>query len=108
MQHGIRDSRPVQAYQKWMNRIPQTYREFVLGESVDKVPSLEQDPHKLALLKHYRSLMPLAMEARKPIFHLTASEGAIGAHANAVKNCREDFEELARNILDSVQYTMGA
>ena len=28
----------------------------------------ENDPYCLATLKHYRSLMPLAMEARKPCF----------------------------------------
>ncbi len=105
MQHGIRDSRPVQAYQKWMNRIPQTYREYVLGESGDEVPKVDSDPHMLALLKHYRSLMPLAMEARKPIFHLTASDGAIGSNANAVGRCREEFEELALKIQKSVGFT---
>ena len=105
MQHGIRDSRPVQAYQKWMDRIPRTYRESVLGECGDKIPNLEHDPHRLALLKHYRSLMPLAMEARKPIFHLTASDGAIGSNANAVGRCREDFEKLALKIQKSVGFS---
>ena len=32
MQHGIRDSRPVKAYQCWMERIPETYRVAVLDE----------------------------------------------------------------------------
>jgi len=26
MQHGVRDSRPVNAYQRWMDRIPGVYR----------------------------------------------------------------------------------
>ncbi|WP_205744342.1 AAA family ATPase [Dyella sp. M7H15-1] len=30
MQHGVRDSRPVKAYQRWLNRIPAVYRESVL------------------------------------------------------------------------------
>jgi hypothetical protein len=29
--------------------------------------------------------MPMAMEARKPIFSLNSADGAIGAHAEAVK-----------------------
>ncbi|WP_341581293.1 AAA family ATPase [Marinobacter metalliresistant] len=32
MQHGIRDSRPVKAYMRWMDRIPFVYREAVLDE----------------------------------------------------------------------------
>ncbi|MEZ5602007.1 MAG: ParA family protein, partial [Candidatus Competibacteraceae bacterium] len=32
MQHGIRDSRPVKAYQRWMERIPSIYRTAVLDE----------------------------------------------------------------------------
>lgn len=33
MQHGMRDSRPVKAYQRWMDKIPQLYRTAVLGET---------------------------------------------------------------------------
>jgi len=32
MQHGMRDNRPVKAYQRWMNKIPAAYRNSVLGE----------------------------------------------------------------------------
>ena len=49
-------------------------------------------------LKHYRSLMPLAMEAHKPMFHLNPADGAIGAHVSAVRDCSTDFLELARKI----------
>src|SRR5664279_1793201 len=99
LQHGIRDSRHVQAYQRWMNRIPATYRKALLDADPDQGPSaVVDDPHCLALLKHYRSLMPLAMEAHKPIFHLKPVDGAIGAHVEAVKNCSDDFELLAKRI----------
>jgi hypothetical protein len=98
MQHGIRDSRPVKAYQRWMDRIPSVYREAVLEEL--PVPDLvvEKDPYNLALLKHYRSLMPLARDARKPMFFLTQKDGAIGAHVEAVRNCYDDFHRLAEKI----------
>lgn len=99
MQHGIRDSRPVKAYQRWMDKIPQTYRVSVLGESTKgKIPAPENDPYALALLKHYRSLMPLAMEANKPMFFLKSADGAIGSHLEAVANCYKDFKRLASKI----------
>ncbi|MCX6178758.1 MAG: AAA family ATPase [Chlorobiales bacterium] len=101
MQHGILDTRPVKAYKRWMNQIPDVYRKAVLD--VDEpitlfLPSIAQDPYCLSLLKHYRSLMPMAMEARKPIFFLKSADGAIGAHIEAVKNCFMDFQKLAGKI----------
>ncbi|HET7500400.1 MAG TPA: ParA family protein [Kofleriaceae bacterium] len=69
LQHSIRLDRPMHAYDLWMNRIPEVYATYVL----DKTPATTQpssDPHCLGLLKRYGSLMPMAQEARKPIFHL--------------------------------------
>ena len=98
MQHGIRDSRPVKAYQRWLDRIPQTYRESVLIEEASGNISVADDPYMLALLKHYRSLMPMAMEANKPIFFLKSADGAIGSHQEAVASCYLDFKKLAAKI----------
>lgn len=98
MQHGILDSRPVKAYKRWMDRIPGVYREAVLDEEAHLSPTVAEDPYCLALLKHYRSLMPMAMEARKPIFFLKSADGAIGAHIEAVRSCYVDFQKLASKI----------
>jgi chromosome partitioning protein len=98
LQFGIRDSRPVAAYDQWAKRIPATFREKVLELPADGAASPESDPNCLGLLKHYRSLMPMAMEARKPIFHLKSADGAIGAHTYAVKSCEDEFKELADRI----------
>ena len=79
----------MKAYQRWMDKIPPVYRTAVLGETlVGVVPKVENDKNCLAQLKHYRSLMPLAMEAHKPMFHLKPADGAIGAHVEAVRDCR--------------------
>jgi len=42
--------------------------------------------------------MPLAQEARKPMFHLKPADGAIGSHMRAVQDAYRDFEKLARII----------
>jgi chromosome partitioning protein len=106
MQHSVKENRPVKAYLRWMNRIPSVYRESVLGEeNLSLVPKVEKDPHKLSLLKHYRSLMPMAMEARKPIFFLKPADGVIGAHTEAVKECYDDFLNLARIIAKNTGVT---
>ncbi|WP_206950780.1 ParA family protein [Trinickia acidisoli] len=98
MQHGVRDSRPVKAYQRWMDRIPGVYRNAVLDKPVAKPPVVEKDPFCLSLLKHYRSLMPLAMDAHKPMFFLKPADGAIGAHVEAVRACYDDFLTLGKRI----------
>ena len=91
--------------QDWVNHIPAEYLESVLGEDAIAAPAIERDPNCLALLKHYRSLMPMAMEARKPIFHLKPADGAIGAHAIAVQNCYRDFKALALEIAEKCSIT---
>jgi chromosome partitioning protein len=100
MQHAVRLDRPVKAYGKWMARIPFTYREAVLSENTTNNPSVERDPHCLATLKHYRSLMPMAQEARKPMFFLKPVDGAIGAHVKAVTDYYHDFKALATQIAE--------
>ena len=98
MQHAVRADRPVKAYQKWMKRIPEVYRNEVLNDDTAYVPTSTGDPECLATLKHYRSLMPMAQEALKPIFYLKAADGALGGHIYAVQECYEDFKRLASAI----------
>jgi cellulose biosynthesis protein BcsQ len=100
LQHSIRLDRPVKAYEKWIARIPKVYAEKVLDKSALPGVTITNDPECLSLLKHYRSLMPMAQEAVKPIFHLKPADGAIGAHVSAVSACYQDFESLANKILE--------
>ena len=80
MQHAEKMGRPVRAYKRWAERIPQVYSEEVLGEE----PISTGNGNRLGLVKHYRSLMPMAQEAHKPIFHLLPADGAIGSHQKGV------------------------
>jgi chromosome partitioning protein len=98
LRHGVRLSRPVRAYTRWLDRIPQEYRRSVLAQDGSGAPAIEQDPHCLAMLRNYNSLMPLAQEARKPIFFLKPADGAIGSHAQAAQKAYADFKELATAI----------
>ena len=103
MQHGISATRPVKAYRKWMDRIPNVYREAVLNTSaMASPPIVEEDQYCLSLLKHYRSLMPMAMAAHKPIFFLKSADGAIGSHMEAVRSCYTDFKKLATKIAEKI------
>jgi cellulose biosynthesis protein BcsQ len=101
-QHSVRLDRPVKAYDKWVNRIPAVYRQAVLSEELETDLKPTDDPYCLATIKHYRSLVPMAQEHRKPIFNLTSADGAIGSHANAVHDAGKDFRELAKKIAQKI------
>ena len=101
MQHSERLSRPVQAYKKWADRIPSTYRQSVLQKPATQ-GLLPDDDDCLAKLKHYRSLVPMAREVRKPIFKLTTADGAIGSHSYAAQDALSDFKALAIAILTRI------
>jgi cellulose biosynthesis protein BcsQ len=101
-QHSVRLDRPVKAYDRWIAKIPAVYRRAVLNVPEEPGLGIEQDPHCLILLKHFRSLMPLAQEARKPMFHLKPADGAIGSHIEAVKSVDRDFTHLATTIAERI------
>jgi chromosome partitioning protein len=45
----------------------------------------------------------MGQEARKPIFHLTSADGAIGSHAQAVQEAYKDFELLANKLIERMK-----
>ena len=99
-QHGVRLSRPVKACDRWARQVPAEYSRSVLN---DRPPAVALDPqadeHCIATVKHYRSLIPLAQDARKPIFSLSAGDGALGSHAVAARDAFRDFRTLVENLL---------
>ncbi|MCZ2096753.1 MAG: AAA family ATPase [Anaerolineae bacterium] len=101
MQHAMRLDRPVKAYERWMARIPDAFRQDVMAEP-PQAATIATDPYCLAALKHYRSLMPLAQDARKPMFLLKPADGAIGGHGQAVRDCYDDFKRLARTLAQRI------
>ena len=102
-QHSVRLDRPVQAYDKWVNRMPEEYARNLLGNEQDSYPlSPPEDANRLATIKHYRSLIPMAQEARKPIFKLTPADGARGSHAAAATGAYKDFNDLAKQVLSRI------
>lgn len=105
-QHSVRLDRPVKAYDKWVKRIPNLYRQAVLEVSIDSTVLPENDEYCLATIKHYRSLIPMAQEHRKPIFNLTSADGAIGSHANAVQDAKRDFQKLAKKIAKQMNVSL--
>lgn len=97
LQHAAKKANePARAYHRWIDRFPETYHR----ELLDEPAPVGADPECLALLRHFRSLLPLSLEARKPVFDLRAADGAIGSHASTARDAYAVFEALTRTIAD--------
>jgi cellulose biosynthesis protein BcsQ len=101
LRHSIRLDRPVKAFERWMAQMPPTYAEAVLSQPLKSPIAIDDDLNCIARLKDYRSLMPLAQEARKPMFSLKPADGALGAHTYAVSDAYKEFKVVAKRIAAS-------
>jgi len=104
MQPSMRLDRPVRAYQLWLDRIPGVYAKAVLGREA----GAPTNGHEIATVRNYRSLMPLAHDARKPMFDLRAADGAIGSTQRYVQVCFTEFRALAEEVLRRLQVRVPA
>jgi cellulose biosynthesis protein BcsQ len=101
--HSILSGGAVKAFQRWIDRMPEVYRTSFGMELPAKTLGVGSDEFCLAQLKDYRSLMPMAQEAKKPMFLLRPADGAIGGHQGAVRQAYGDFEALAKQLLSRTQ-----
>ncbi len=99
MRHSVTAGRPARVSTKWIERMPGQYREYILHAAPSAQVAVDSDPNCLAVLKDYRSLMPLAQEARKPMFLLRPGDGAFGGHQAAVTACYSDFKHLSQRMM---------
>jgi cellulose biosynthesis protein BcsQ len=98
-QHLARVDRPVRGYERWASEIPRYFHEYVLATPERSWPvGTEDDPYRLAMLKHFASLVPLAQDARKPIFDLKQADGIGGGQIQAVARARGELEELVGRL----------
>jgi chromosome partitioning protein len=86
--------------QDWKFQIPRIFQKLTSESQQGPPISVSDDPRCLAILKHYHSLMPMAQDARKPMFHLRVADGATGAHLQAALEAGRQFEQLARRIAE--------
>lgn len=99
MRPSRRLDRPIKEYQLWLDRIPQIYTEAV-GSPVGA-------DARIGTVRDFGSLMPMAHDARKPMFDLQPADGAIGTTQRYVQLCLQEFRELAREILRRIDTVDG-
>jgi chromosome partitioning protein len=99
MQSTMRLDRPVKAYRRWLDRIPSVFADAVLG--LDDFDPTDRS-YEIATIRNYQSLMPLAHDARKPMFDLRSADGALGSTQAYVQKCYQDFENLSLTLLERI------
>jgi chromosome partitioning protein len=99
IQPTMRLDRPMQAYRRWLERIPSVFENAVLGQAPG---SVQGGMYEVITLKNYQSLLSLARDARKPMFDLRAADGAIGSTQVYVQRCYAEFRNLAIEIASRV------
>lgn len=97
----------LKAHEALLRDVPELYLTVVRGDGQSPSPSLEDDANCLARIRHYRSLMPLAQAAHKPMFQLTPADGAVGSLAHAVRASERDVAALATRIAERCGLTRG-
>lgn len=99
-QHSERWNPSLKVSRKWTARIPAAYQKYAADHSEGNVESVLEDKNCLAVLKHFRALMPMALEVRKPLFFLKPADGAMGAFATATHDAYREFRTLALKIAE--------
>ena len=69
---------------------------------LDQVIEWDDGEYKLGKIPNLHSLIPYSLEARKPVFDCTASDGLRGAHIQRAKDSAKHFEQ----IVDTLELTL--
>jgi hypothetical protein len=101
VRHSVLAGGAVKAFQRWIDRMPGAYRHS-FGQPPAADLDIASDEYCLGQLKDFRSLMPMAQEAKKPMFLLKPADGAIGGHQGAVRQAYTDFRVLAERIVTAM------
>jgi len=100
-QHNIRDNATgmTQGWQIFGNRLESAIQKHV----VDRLTLLGQvhngsDTFNLGKIPNLHSLIPYSLEARKPVFQCTSSDGLKGAHIQRARDSKHLFTPIADTI----------
>jgi chromosome partitioning protein len=102
MQADMQLTRPVSTYDAWLRRLPLEFHEQLLDDP-EFPTSIDRDPWCLGVMRPHQSLLPLAQDAKKPMFQLRPGDGAIGGHMMAVQRSRAEFDQLATRIVTQIE-----
>lgn len=96
----------------WLRALPNAFRlEAYRGDwwpdgILSRARTADDGSHCLATLRHHPGLTSTALEQHKPIFTLTASDGAVGAYAKTVADTYAAYKTLASEIANRMEFSL--
>jgi cellulose biosynthesis protein BcsQ len=87
--------RVVGAYEKIARRIPDLINEHFVQGSSDSLPI---GRYALGSVPTLNSIIPMAQNARAPVFAIGAKDGVVGSHFLKVRELKETFRSISKNL----------
>jgi chromosome partitioning protein len=69
-------------------------------DPLDQVVHRDDEDFKLGQIPNLHSLIPYSLEARKPVFNCTSSDGLRGAHITSAAESRTHYAEIVETLLN--------
>lgn len=88
-------ARPVGAYEKISKRIPDLIQEHFVGAGTSP---LQKTDYSLGSIPTLHSIIPMAQNARSPVFAIGAKDGVVGSHFLEVRDLKDTFENIAQKL----------
>jgi cellulose biosynthesis protein BcsQ len=88
--------RGVKAYEGIRNKIDQV----ITSCGLDK--DIPGKPFEIGTVPNLFSLIPMSQSSNKPVFELSSNDGVVGAHFAKVKDAKEIFGTVTKNLLGRI------
>lgn len=102
-QHNLRNNREgmTQGWRIFGSRLDEAVQSNIIEklEKNNQVIEWEDNSYNLGLIPNMNSLIPYSLEARKPIFECTASDGLRGAHISTARDSIKHFENIGNKLM---------
>lgn len=101
-QHNIRNNAAgmTKGWQLFGRQIDGAITKNIVGKltPLGQVLTSTSGTFNLGMIPNLHSLIPYSLEAKKPVFNCTSSDGLNGAHISTARDSRELFDPVAKTI----------
>jgi cellulose biosynthesis protein BcsQ len=103
-QHNLRNNAAgmTQGWQIFGQEVPLAIQRNIVDKlaPLDQVEDRSRTSFELGKIPNLHSLIPYSLEARKPVFQCTGSDGLKGAHIARARESRDLFDPIAQLLID--------
>lgn len=93
--------RPADLPDRWRDRVRREYERSIIHDPGVQEQGVSESARPLASIRYHTGLLPLAEDARKPMFRLTPADGVFDDQIREVTSSYQDFETVARRVAET-------